>query len=116
MKRAGAPTGFSRWDAMLNVGRMVSYDLRALPLRFCGAALAAPLRVAGAPVVTLYLDSSDGRGDVFAYLCDVDPSGAWHYVTEGCFRVVHRAEAPPDADFMAARLPQAQAQRPAWRL
>jgi hypothetical protein len=103
----GAPTGFSRWDAMLNVGRMVSYDLRPLPLRFRGPALAAPLRMAGAPVVALYVDSSDGKGDIYAYLCDVDPSGKWHYVTEGCFRAAHRAEGPADADYMVARMPQA---------
>jgi predicted acyl esterase len=86
------PTGVSRWQAMLTVGRMVRYDMSRLPLRYDGPPLAAPLRVAGSPVLTLWLDSSDGLGDIFAYVLDVDPSGKAHYVTEGCFRAMHRAE------------------------
>jgi predicted acyl esterase len=97
------PSGWSRWQAMLTIGRMVRYDMRRLPLRYEAPPLAAPLRVAGAPVVTLWLDSSDGRGDIFAYVLDVDPSGKAHYVTEGCFRAAHRAEPAEGPAALGAR-------------
>jgi len=86
------PGGFSRWRAMLNIGKLVRYRrLRKLPLMYVSVPpLDAPLRMCGSPVVTLFMDTSDGSGDVFAYLVDVDPSGKAHYVAEGCLRLIHR--------------------------
>jgi hypothetical protein len=91
---AHRPHGWSRWQAMLNIGKMVRYKrFEDLPLRYTGDQLRAPLRLCGSAVVTLRMDSSDGKGDVFAYLLDVDADGELHYVTEGCLRWVHRTEA-----------------------
>jgi putative CocE/NonD family hydrolase len=86
------PGGWSRWKGMLNVGKMVRYSrLRRLPLRYVASTpQAAPLRLCGSPVVTVFMDTSDGSGDVFAYLLDVDPAGKCHYITEGCLRLQHR--------------------------
>ena len=91
---AHRPHGWSRWQAMLNIGKMVCYKrFEDLSLRYTGDQLRTPLRLCGSAVVTLQVDSSDGTGDVFAYLLDVDADGELHYVTEGCLRWVHRTEA-----------------------
>ncbi|OQS07948.1 CocE/NonD hydrolase, partial [Thraustotheca clavata] len=60
--------------------------------------------IAGTPVVTLYLSSSDTDADLFVYLVAVAPkTKKISYITEGHFRASHRKEAsdssiPPDAD------------------
>jgi len=106
VRRGARPSGFSRWQAMLNVGSFVRYSgWSALPLRYASAPLRRPLRLCGSPVLRLALDSSDGQGDIFAYLLDCDASGALSYVAEGCLRASHRAEAGGEE---ATRLPQSQ--------
>ena len=99
------PAGWSRWKGMLNVGKMVRYRrLRRLPLRYVGStAQAVALRLCGSPVVTVFLDTSDGSGDVFAYLLDVDPAGKCHYIAEGCLRLQHR-QVTADPAAMGPRL------------
>lgn len=68
--------------------RMLSYDSEPLP---------ADLEIAGHPVVSLWLASSEPDAAVFAYLSEVESDGAVRYVTEGQLRAIHRAEAPcPD--------------------
>ena len=111
------PSGWSRWKAMLNVGKMVRYRrLRRLPLVYIASSpQAAPLRLCGSPLVAVFMDTSDGSGDVFAYLVDVDPSGKRHYITEGCLRLKHR-RVTDDPAHMGARLhsmlPQSQPRLP----
>jgi hypothetical protein len=55
--------------------------------------LAAPLEIAGHPVVSLWLASSEPDAAVFVYLAEVEPDGTSRYVTEGVLRAIHRAEA-----------------------
>jgi putative CocE/NonD family hydrolase len=56
--------------------------------------LEAPLEIAGHPVVSLWLASSEPDAAVFVYLAEVEPDGTSRYVTEGVLRAIHRAEAP----------------------
>jgi hypothetical protein len=48
------------------------------------------LEIAGYPVVTLYLSSSEDDGVVFVYLEDEHPGGEVTYLTEGQLRLIHR--------------------------
>ncbi|HEY6981623.1 CocE/NonD family hydrolase [Reyranella sp.] len=57
------------------------------------------LEIAGHPVVSLWLASSEPDAAVFAYLSEVEADGAVRYVTEGVLRAVHRAEAPCPANY-----------------
>ncbi len=63
-------------------------------LSFTTAPLAAPLEIAGHPVVSLWLASSEPDAAVFVYLSEVEADGTSRYVTEGVLRAIHRAEAP----------------------
>jgi uncharacterized protein len=66
-------------------GRITSYrggsrdntelEARSDVLTFSTAALGAPVHVAGAPAVQLYVSCESGRADIFARLCDVDERG-----------------------------------------
>lgn len=58
------------------------------------APLDTPLEIAGHPVVSLWLESSEPDAAVFAYLSEVEADGTVRYVTEGLLRAIHRAEAP----------------------
>ena len=51
------------------------------------------LEIAGHPVVSLWLASSEPDAAVFAYLSEVEADGTSRYVTEGVLRAIHRAEA-----------------------
>jgi len=61
---------------------------------FTTAPLEAALELAGHPVVSLWLASSEPDVAVFAYLSEVEADGTVRYVTEGVLRAIHRAEAP----------------------
>ena len=61
--------------------------------------LAAPLEIAGHPVVSLWLASSEPDAAVFAYLSEVEADGTARYVTEGLLRAIHRAEAPAPRNY-----------------
>jgi putative CocE/NonD family hydrolase len=50
--------------------------------------------MSGHPVVTLWVESSEGDAAVFVYLSEVEADGRVRYVTEGVLRALHRREAP----------------------
>ncbi|GEP53203.1 CocE/NonD family hydrolase [Reyranella soli] len=62
-------------------------------LSFTSEPLAAPLEIAGHPVVSLWLASSEPDAAVFVYLSEVETDGTARYVTEGLLRAIHRVEA-----------------------
>ncbi|MDP1749454.1 MAG: CocE/NonD family hydrolase [Reyranella sp.] len=66
---------------------------RAL-LSFTTSPLDSALEIAGHPVVSLWLASSEPDAGVFVYLSEVEADGTSRYVTEGVLRAIHRAEAP----------------------
>jgi uncharacterized protein len=66
---------------------------------FTTAPLDAPLEIAGHPVVSLWLASSEPDAAVFVYLSEVEADGTVRYVTEGVLRAIHRAEAPAPRDY-----------------
>jgi putative CocE/NonD family hydrolase len=61
---------------------------------FTSPPFAEALEVAGHPIVSLWLASSEPDAAVFAYLSEVEADGTVRYVTEGLLRAIHRAEAP----------------------
>jgi putative CocE/NonD family hydrolase len=63
-------------------------------LRYDSDPLARDVEVSGHPVVTLWVESSEGDAAVFAYLAEVEADGRVRYVTEGVLRALHRREAP----------------------
>ncbi|HEX9327125.1 MAG TPA: CocE/NonD family hydrolase [Reyranella sp.] len=68
-------------------------------LSFTTEPLASPLEIAGHPVVSLWLASSEPDAAVFAYLSEVEADGTARYVTEGLLRAIHRAEAPAPKNY-----------------
>ena len=68
-------------------------------LSFTTEPLAAPLEIAGHPVVSLWLASSEPDAAVCVYLSEVEADGAARYVTEGLLRAIHRAEAPAPGNY-----------------
>ena len=72
----------------------------ALP-QFTSAPLAAPLEIAGHPVVSLWLASSEPDAALFVYLSEVEADGTSRYVTEGLLRAIHRTEQPAPANYRA---------------
>ncbi len=72
-------------------------------LSFTTEALDAPLEIAGHPVVSLWLASSEPDAAVFVYLSEIEADGphggTTRYVTEGVLRAIHRAEAPAPRDY-----------------
>jgi putative CocE/NonD family hydrolase len=63
-------------------------------LCYDSAPLARDVEVSGHPVVTLWVESTEGDAAVFAYLSEVEADGRVRYVTEGVLRALHRREAP----------------------
>ncbi len=63
-------------------------------LGFTTLPLESALEIAGHPVVSLWLASSEPDAAVFVYLSEVEADGTSRYVTEGVLRAIHRAEAP----------------------
>lgn len=68
-------------------------------LSFTTEPLASPLEIAGHPVVSLWLASSEPDAAVFVYLSEVEADGTARYVTEGLLRAIHRAEAPAPKNY-----------------
>ncbi len=60
-------------------------------LTYTSATLSHDLPVVGYPVVRLWVSSTDGDGELYVWLDEVDDSGRSHYVTEGALRASHRA-------------------------
>lgn len=68
-------------------------------LGFTTAPLGEALEIAGHPVVSLWLASTEPDAAVFAYLSEVEADGTSRYVTEGVLRAIHRAEAPAPRNY-----------------
>src|SRR5499426_2198531 len=68
---------------------------------FTSASLERPLEIAGHPVVSLWLTSSEPDAALFVYLSEVEADGRSRYVTEGILRAIHRAEAPAPRNYRA---------------
>ncbi len=68
-------------------------------LNFTGPVLDQDLEIAGHPVVSLWLSSSEPDAAVFVYLSEVEADGTSRYVTEGVLRAIHRAEAPAPCNY-----------------
>ncbi len=66
---------------------------------FTSEPLAQPLEIAGHPVVSLWLASSEPDAAIFVYLSEVEADGTSRYVTEGVLRALHRAEAPAPRNY-----------------
>jgi putative CocE/NonD family hydrolase len=65
-------------------------------LTYTTALLEKPIEITGHPIVHLWVTSTAGDGDFFAYLEEVDENGYSHYLTEGVLRASHRKlDAPP---------------------
>jgi putative CocE/NonD family hydrolase len=62
-------------------------------LGFTTEPLGETLEIAGHPVVSLWLASSEPDAAVFVYLSEIEADGTSRYVTEGVLRAIHRAEA-----------------------
>lgn len=63
-------------------------------LRYDSGPLTRDVEMSGHPVVTLWVESSEGDAAVFVYLSEVEADGRVRYVTEGVLRALHRREAP----------------------
>jgi putative CocE/NonD family hydrolase len=68
-------------------------------LSFTSEPLDGPMEIAGHPVVSLWLASSEPDAAIFAYLSEVEADGSVRYVTEGVLRAIHRAEAPAPRNY-----------------
>jgi len=66
---------------------------------FTTAPLEAALEIAGHPVVSLWLTSSEPDAAVFVYLSEVEADSTVRYVTEGVLRAIHRAEQPAPREY-----------------
>lgn len=70
-------------------------------LNYTSPPLGNDLEIAGHPVLSLWMASSEPDAAIFAYLSEVEPDGTVRYVTEGMLRALHRAEAPAPANYKA---------------
>lgn len=68
-------------------------------LTYTGARLEAPVELVGHPVVYLWLEA-ETEVDVFCHLEEVLPGGFSRYLSEGCLRSSHRAEAEPTYNYL----------------
>jgi hypothetical protein len=82
------------WELGGVLGKPVSYPGRDKAakhlLTYTSPPLEKDLEIAGYPVVTFYLSSSEDDGIVFVYLEDEFPGGKVTYLTEGQLRLIHR--------------------------
>lgn len=69
---------------------------------FTSPPLEEALEIAGHPVVSLWLASSEPDAAVFVYLSEVEADGTSRYVTEGLLRAIHRAEASAPRNYRTA--------------
>lgn len=98
-----ATTGTSsRWDNAVGGGfgypDMAANDKKGLT--YTTSPLAEDVAVTGHPVVHLWVSTTATDGDYFAYLEEVDPSGASHYITEGAIKASHRKLNSPPYDYL----------------
>jgi putative CocE/NonD family hydrolase len=61
-------------------------------LSYVSAPLKCDMDIAGHPVASLWLASSEPDAAVFLYLFEIEADGRRRYVTEGMLRAIHRAE------------------------
>jgi len=71
-------------------------------LSYAGPIAEEALDITGVPEVHLWLASEEEDGSVFAYLLDEDPNGKLAVMSQGCLRLLHRAESPEDAPYRDA--------------
>ena len=92
----------TRWDNAVGGGfgypDMAANDGRGLT--YTTAPLAKDVEVTGHPVVTLWASSTADDADFFAYLEEVDPTGASHYITEGTIKASYRATEQAPYDYL----------------
>ena len=67
-------------------------------LNFTGPVLEHEFEMAGHPVVSLWLSSSEPDAAVFVYLSEIEADGTPRYVTEGVLRAIHRKEGTAPRD------------------
>lgn len=88
----------TRYERIAGIDATTYYDdwheREARLAAFATAPLDAPLEIAGHPVASLWLTSSEPDAAVFVYLSEIEADGTVRYVTEGVLRAIHRAEAP----------------------
>jgi len=92
----------TRWDNAVGGGfeypDMTPNDSKALT--YTTAPLVSDIEITGHPVIHLWMASTAGDQDFFAYLEEVDAEGASHYITEGVLRASHRAIHEPPYDYV----------------
>ena len=90
----------SRWDNAVGGGfgypDMAGNDRKGLT--YTTPPLTEDLNVTGHPVVHLWVSSTAEDGDFFAYLEEVDKTGASNYVSEGAIKASHRSLNAPYYD------------------
>lgn len=93
----------ARWRSMIALSAPIHYPDRRtvehLVTHYTTKPLTQELIVAGHPILHLWVESDRKDFDIFAYLEDVSPSGAVHYITEGCLRASHRKLSPQAAPY-----------------
>jgi len=91
---SGAATRYERIAGIEATSYYADWTDRERRLQsFTSAPLDGPLEIAGHPVLSLWLSSSEPDAAIFAYLSEVEADGTSRYVTEGVLRAIHRAEA-----------------------
>ncbi len=98
-----ATTGTStRWDNAVGGGfdypDLASNDRKGLT--YTTPPLTGDVEVTGHPVIHLWVSTTARDGDFFAYLEEVEPSGASHYVTEGAIKASYRKLGPAAYDVL----------------
>ncbi len=92
----------TRWDNTVGGGfgypDMAANDKKGLT--YTSAPLEKAVEVTGHPVVHLWVSTTAADGDFFAYLEEVEPSGASHYVSEGAIKASHRKLNSPPYDYL----------------
>ncbi|HYX03824.1 MAG TPA: CocE/NonD family hydrolase [Reyranella sp.] len=97
---SGSQTRYERIAGMDATGYYDDWTEREAKLpSFTSAPLERPLEIAGHPVVSLWLASSEPDAALFVYLSEVETDGRSRYVSEGILRAIHRAEAPAPRNY-----------------
>jgi len=100
--------GNNRW--MTQMGHSIDYTAdRSLEdkklLVYTGDPLNEDIIITGNPVVTLFVESSQGDCAFHVYLEDVAPDGRVTYLTEGVLRAIHRPVSPEEAPYVHPGIP-----------
>jgi putative CocE/NonD family hydrolase len=91
----------NRWHTEVGGSAVVYPDRSAEDKRlltYTSPPLVDDVEITGAPVIDLYVTSTESDGAFFVYLEDVDQNGRVTYLTEGELRAIHRkisSEPPP---------------------